>query len=90
MYYHTHLQDGSTALMFAAQSGHIEIVRLLLTHPHVEHSIKDNLSVCVCELPHQEAIEVIKQTPRFVQIVVCRTVRKAVIVGRKLLKITIK
>ena len=45
---HAPLQDGSTALMFAAQSGHIEIVRLLLAHPHIEHSIKDNVSVCVC------------------------------------------
>ena len=44
------LQDGSTALMFAAQSGHIETVRLLLAHPHIEHGIKDNVSgwgVCV-------------------------------------------
>ena len=38
------LQDGSTALMFATQSGHIEAVKLLLDSPSCKADIKDKVN----------------------------------------------
>lgn len=37
-------KDGSTALMCAAEHGHTEIVRLLLSHPDCDPLIHDNVS----------------------------------------------
>jgi len=36
--------DGSTALMCAAEHGYIDIVNLLATHPDTDLTIKDNVS----------------------------------------------
>lgn len=35
--------DGSTALMCATEHGHIEVVRLLLSHPDCDPSVSDNV-----------------------------------------------
>lgn len=37
-------EDGSTALMCAAEHGHKEIVRLLLSHPEIDASMADYVS----------------------------------------------
>ena len=37
------LQDGSTALMFAAQNGHMEVVKVLLGSPRCSAGLKDNV-----------------------------------------------
>jgi len=37
-------QDGSTALMFACQNGHIETIKKLLAVPSCDVNLKDNVS----------------------------------------------
>ena len=37
-------QDGSTALMFACQNGHIQTVKKLLALPTCDVNLKDNVS----------------------------------------------
>ena len=37
-------EDGSTALMCAAEHGHQDIVKLLLAHPEVDAGLADNVS----------------------------------------------
>lgn len=38
------MQDGSTALMFAAQNGHRDVIKILLRSTSCDHHIKDKVS----------------------------------------------
>lgn len=38
--------DGSTSLMCAAEHGHGDVVRLLLSHPDCDPTITDNVFYC--------------------------------------------
>lgn len=41
-------EDGSTALMCAAEHGHIEIVKHFLCQPDCDSSITDVVSIVIC------------------------------------------
>jgi len=41
--------DGSTALMCAAEHGCVNIVKMLLAHPDCDSSLQDNVSSAHCQ-----------------------------------------